>query len=129
MAKIYGFRKFDYPVTERVILNAKPTVTNAAGPSNNRGYTDIMGLGGLDVGCVIDCTENTGTVLAEKPTSLEASHQYYLLAEVPVPADDSDFQFVGIPLNTMSDINNLIERRPQQDWATQFYNLRKEGAK
>jgi hypothetical protein len=129
MAKIYGFRKFSYPVTERVVLNAKPTVTNAANVTSARGYTTVMGLSYLDVGCIIDCANNAGTVLAEKPNELATDHQYYLLAEVPVPADDSDYQFVGIPLTTMADINNLIERRPQQDWATQFYNLRKEGAK
>lgn len=129
MATIYGYNKFNYPVTERVKLSAKPTVTNAAGSTNNPQFDVTMGLGRKDVGCIIDVSGGTGTVLASKPTSFTAGHSYYLLAEVPVSASADDFSFVGVPIRSMGDLNNLVARRPQQDWASQFANLRKDGAK
>lgn len=130
MAKIYGFKRFKYQTAHRVDLTATVATTNTFGEANNPGWTSVMHLGRKDVGAVISVdASNVGTVLAEKPAEFDTTVKYYLLAEVPVPATNDDYHFVGIPLEHMGDIDNLIERRPQGDWATQFANLRKEGAK
>jgi len=128
---IYGFKKYREITAERVNLTAKPTVTNAVGETGNVDFVSTMGLGRKDIGCIIDVTLATmvGTVLAAKPTSITAGHICYMLAELPVPESATDFSFVGIPLETMSDIDNLELDVYRGNWASQFYKLRTGGTR
>lgn len=130
-AKIYSHKRFNYPVAMRVPLSAKMTVTNAVGATNNPDFDTVNGLGRKDIGSVIevDVAAKTGTVLAAKPDAIGEGKEYYLLAEVPVAADDKDFYFVGIVLPDMGAINNLIEDHYRGNWADQFHNLRTSGVK
>lgn len=130
MAVIYGYERFNNPTTKFVHL--KSTVTGGAGSSNNDGYTATSGLGAKDVGAIIDVTNSTGAgaVLADKSkVTWTAGHSYYLLAEIPVPADATDYGFVGVILSDRGMIDNLIPRNPQQNWAKQYYALKTGGVK
>lgn len=130
MATIYGYERFNYPTTKLVHMSAR--ATGGAGEEGNAGYTDISGLGSLDVGSIIDFNNanKTGTVLANKEAvTWAAGHSYFLLAEIPVPADSSDHCFVGVILRDQGMIDNLVPRRPQQNWAKQFYDLKTGGVK
>lgn len=130
MPAIYGYERFNYPTTKLVQL--KSAVTSGTGATNNPGYTAASGLGSKDVGCIIDVTNATGAaaVLADKSkVSWEAGHSYYLLAEIPVPADNTDHCFVGVILRDQGMIDNLVPRQPQANWAKQFYDLSTGGIK
>lgn len=130
MATIYGYERFNNPTTKLVRTSA--AVTNGAGATNNAGYTVTSGLGAKDVGCIIDVTNSTkaAAVLADKSkVTWAAGHSYFLLAEIPVPADESDHCFVGVILRDQGMIDNLIPRRPQQNWAKQYYDLKTGGVK
>ena len=130
MAKIYGYERFNNPTTKLVHMSA--AATGGVGATNNDGYTAISGLGSKDVGCIIDFNNTTkaATVLADKSAvTWDAGHSYYLLAEIPVPADATDHVFVGVILRDQGMIDNLIPRRPQQNWAKQFYGLKTGGVK
>ena len=130
MATIYGYERFNYPTTKFVHL--KSAVTGGAGASGNAGYTTTGGLGAKDVGSIIDVTNSTGAgaVLVDKSkVTWAAGHSYYLLAEIPVPADATDYGFVGVILENQGMIDNLVPRRPQQNWAQQYHDLRTGGVK
>lgn len=130
MATIYGYERFNYPTTK--LVHTASAVTGGSGATNNAGYTAASGLGAKDVGCIIDVTNATkaATVLADKSkVTWTAGHSYYLLAEIPVPADASDHCFVGVILRDQGMIDNLVPRRPQQNWAKQFYDLKTGGVK
>lgn len=130
MAAIYGYERFNNPTTKLVHVSA--AVTGGIGATNNDGYTATSGLGAKDVGCIIDVTNSTNTaaVLADKSrVTWAAGHSYYLLAEIPVPADATDYCFVGVILRDQGMIDNLVPRRPQQNWAKQFYGLKTGGVK
>lgn len=130
MATIYGYERFNYPTTKLVHLTA--AVTAGFGAADNAGYTAASGLGTRDVGAIIDVTNETktGVVLANKSAvAWEAGHSYFLLAEIPVPADETDHCFVGVILRDQGMIDNLVPRRPQQNWAQQFSDLRSGGIK
>ena len=130
MAAIYGYERFNYPTTKLVHL--KSSVTGGVGATNNDGYTATSGLGAKDVGSIIDVTNSTGAaaVLADKSkVAWTAGHTYYLLAEIPPPADATDYCFVGVILRDQGMIDNLVVRRPQQNWAKQFYTTVTGGVK
>lgn len=130
MAVIYGYERFNNPTTKLVHLSA--AVTGGVGDDENEGYTATSGLGQMDVGSIIDVTNSTktATVLANKAAvAWTAGHSYFLLAEIPVPADSTDHCFVGVFLTDQGMIDNLIPRRPLQNWAKQFYNLKTGGVK
>lgn len=130
MATIYGYERFNNPTTKLVHVSAP--VTGGAGAAGNAGYTATSGLGSKDVGCIIDVnnTNKTAAVLTDKSAvTWEAGHSYFLLAEIPVPADNTDHCFVGVFLTDQGMIDNLIPRRPQQNWAKQFYDLKTGGVK
>ena len=130
MATIYGYERFNYPTTKLVHTSA--AVTAGAGVTDNPGYTVASALGAKDVGAIIDVTNSTkaAAVLADKSkVTWTAGHSYFLLAEIPVPADDSDHCFVGVILRDQGMVDNLVPRRPQQDYAKQFYDLRTGGVK
>lgn len=126
MTAIYGYERFNYPTTKFVRL--KSAVTSGVGATNNPGYTITSGLGAKDVGAIVDVTNSTGTVLADKSkVAWTAGHTYYLVAEIP--ADAADYGFVGVILRDQGMVDNLVPRRPQQDWAKQFYDLKTGGVK
>lgn len=130
MATIYGYERFNYPTTK--LVHTAAAVTGGVGATNNAGYTAASGLGALDVGSIIDVTNSTGAaaVLANKDAvKWTAGHSYFLLAEIPVPADENDHCFVGVILRDQGMIDNLVPRRPQQNWAKQFYDLKTGGVK
>ena len=130
MAAIYGYERFDNPTTKLVHTSA--AVTGGVGATNNAGYTTISGLGSKDVGAIIDVTNSTkaAAVLTDKSkVTWAAGHSYYLLAEIPVPADATDHCFVGVILRDQGAVDNLVPRRPQQNWAKQFYDLKTGGVK
>lgn len=130
MAVIYGYERFNNPTTKLVHLAG--AVTGGAGEEGNTGYTEVSGLGEKDVGSIIDVTNATkaGVVLANKAgVTWTAGHSYFLLAEIPVPADATDHCFVGVMLTDQGMIDNLIPRRPLQNWAKQFYDLKTGGVK
>ena len=130
MAKIYGYERFNNPTTKLVHLVS--AVTGGVGEDENEGYTVTSGLGQKDVGSIIDVNNSakTGAVLADKSSvNWTAGHSYYLLAEIPVPADSTDHCFVGVILTDQGMIDNLIPRRPLQNWAKQFYDLKTGGVK
>ena len=130
MAAIYGYERFDNPTTKLVHTSA--AVTGGAGATNNAGYTTASGLGSKDVGAIIDVTNSTkaAAVLTDKSkVTWAAGHSYYLLAEIPVPADATDHCFVGVILRDQGAVDNLVPRRPQQNWAKQFYDLKTGGVK
>lgn len=128
MATIYGYERFNYPTTKFVHL--KSAVTDGIGAPNNPGYTITSGLGAKDVGAIVDVTNSTGAVLSDKSkVDWTAGHTYYLVAEIPVPADATDYGFVGVILRDRGMIDNLVPRRPQQNWAKQFYDLKTGGVK
>lgn len=114
MPAIYGYERFNYPTTKFVHLKSAVT-------------------GGLDakaVGAIVDVTNSTGTgaVLADKSgVAWTAGHTYYLVAEIP--ADATDYGFVGVILRDQGMVDNLVPRRPRQDWAKQFYDLKTGGVK
>lgn len=70
-----------------------------------------------------------GYVLADKTAVIMGDARYFLLAEIPVPADESDHCFVGVILRDQGMIDNLVPRRPQQNWAKQFSDLKSGGIK
>lgn len=114
MTAIYGYERFNYPTTKFVHL--KSAVTG--------------GLGAKDVGAIVDVINSTGTVLTDKSqVAWTAGHTYYLVVEIPVPADATDYGFVGVILRDQGMIDNLVPRRPQQNWAKQFYDLKTRGVK
>lgn len=116
MAQIYGYERFNYPTTKLV------QTTTAA----------IKNLAAKDVGCIIDVTNATGAaaVLDDKSKVVwAAGHSYFLLAEIPNPADETDYSFVGVILRDQGMIDNLVPRRPQQNWAKQFSDLKSGGIK
>lgn len=124
MTAIYGYERFNYPTTKFVHL--KSAVTGGVGATNNPGYTTTGGLGAKDVGAIVDVTNSTrvGTVLADKSkVTWTAGHTYYLVA------DATDYGFVGVILRDQGMVDNLVPRRPQQDWAKQFYDLKTGGVK
>lgn len=130
MAVIYGYERFNYPTTKLVQCSA--AVKEGVGGTNNPGYTATSGLGSKDVGCIIDYTNSSkvATVLSDKTkVAWTAGHTYYLLAEIPVPADSTDHCFVGVILRDQGMIDNLVPRNPQQNWAKQFYDLSSGGIK
>lgn len=130
MAAIYGYERFNYPTTKFVHL--KSAVTSGIGATDNPGYTATGGLGAKDVGAIVDVTNSTGAgaVLADKSeVTWAAGHTYYLVAEIPLPADATDYGFVGVILRDQGMIDNLVPRRPQQNWAKQFYDLKTGGVK
>ena len=130
MAIIYGYERFNNPTTKLVHVAA--AVTGGAGSTKNEGYTETSGLGAKDVGCIIDVNNSTkaASVLADKSkVTWAAGHSYFLLAEIPVPADATDYCFVGVILTDQGMIDNLIPRRPLQNWAKQFYDLKTGGVK
>ena len=130
MATIYGYERFNNPTTK--LVHVASAVAGGAGATGNDGYTATSGLGAKDVGCIIDVTNDTkaATVLSDKSqVTWAAGHSYFLLAEIPVPADNTDHCFVGVILRDQGMIDNLIPRRPLQNWAKQFYNLRTGGVK
>ena len=130
MAAIYGYERFNSPPTKLVRLTS--AVTGGYGAADNSGYTIASGLGSKDVGAIIDVnnTAKTAAVLADKAAvEWTAGHSYFLLAEIPVPADDSDHCFVGVILRDQGMIDNLVPRRPQQNWAKQFSDLKSGGIK
>lgn len=111
MTAIYGYERFNYPTTKFVHLKSAVT-------------------GG--VGAIIDVTNSTGAgvVLADKSeVTWAAGHTYYLVAEIPLPADATDYGFVGVILRDQGMVDNLVPRRPQQNWAKQFYDLKTGGVK
>jgi hypothetical protein len=130
MAVIYGYERFNNPTTKFVHL--KSAVTGGAGATGNDGYTTTSGLGAKDVGAIVDVNNSTGAgaVLADKSkVTFAAGHSYFLVAEIPVPADATDYGFVGVILTDQGMIDNLIPRRPQQNWAKQYYDLKTGGVK
>lgn len=130
MATIYGYERFNYPTTKFVHL--KSAVTGGIGATGNPGYTTTGGLGAKDAGSIVDVTNSTGAavVLADKSkVTWTAGHSYYLVAEIPVPADSTDYGFVGVMLRDQSMVDNLVPRRPQQNWAQQYHDLRTGGVK
>lgn len=130
MAAIYGYERFNNPTTKLVHLTA--AVAGGVGNNRNDGYTVTSGLGAKDVGSIIDVTNanKTATVLASKDNvAWAAGHSYFLLAEIPAPADATDHCFVGVILTDQGMIDNLVPRRPQQNWAKQFYDLKTGGVK
>lgn len=130
MPEIYGYERFNYPTTKLVQVAA--AVTGGTGATGNAGYTAASGLGSKDVGCIIDVTNSTkaAAVLADKSkVTWTAGHSYYLLAEIPVPADETDHCFVGVTLRDQGMVDNLVPRRPQQNWAKQFSDLSSGGIK
>ena len=130
MAAIYGYERFNNPTTK--LVHTAAAVTGGAGATGNAGYTTTSGLGSKDVGCIIDVTNSTkaAAVLADKSkVTWAAGHSYFLLAEIPVPADANDHCFVGVILTDQGMIDNLVPRRPQQNWAKQFYDLKVGGVK
>ena len=130
MPTIYGYERFNYPTTKLVYTSA--AVTSGVGATDNPGYTAASGLGSKDVGSIIDVTNSTkaAAVLADKSkVTWTSGHSYYLLAEIPVPADSDDHCFVGVILRDQGMIDNLTPRNPQQDYAKQFYDLRTGGIK
>lgn len=130
MAKIYGYERFNYPTTK--LVQTAAAVSGGVGATGNAGYTAASGLGALDVGSIIDVTNATkaATVLADKSkVTWTAGHSYFLLAEIPVPADENDHCFVGVILRDQGMIDNLVPRRPQQNWAKQFSDLKSGGIK
>jgi hypothetical protein len=131
MAVIYGYERFNYPTTKLVQCSA--AVTGGVGGTNNPGYTETSKLGSKDVGCIIKYNNSTkvAAVLANKSAVewKEANTTYYLLAEIPVPADNTDYCFVGVILRDQGMVDNLVPRNPQQNWANQFANLSSGGIK
>lgn len=130
MATIYGYERFNNPTTK--LVHTARAVTGGAGATGNEGYTTTSGLGAKDVGCIIDVTNSTkaAEVLSDKSkVTWAAGHSYYLLAEIPVPADTTDYCFVGVILRDQGMIDNLVPRRPLQNWAKQFYDLKTGGVK
>lgn len=130
MAAIYGYERFNNPTTKFVHL--KSAVTGGVGATDNDGYTTTGGLGAKDVGSIVDVNNSTGagTVLADKSrVTWTAGHSYFLVAEIPVPADGTDYGFVGVILSDRGMIDNLVPRRPQQNWAKQYYGLKTGGVK
>lgn len=130
MATIYGYERFNNPTTK--LVHTASAVTGGVGATNNDGYTAASGLGQKDVGCIIDVTNSTkaAAVLADKTkVTWAAGHSYFLLAEIPVPADTDDHCFVGVILTDQGMIDNLVPRRPLQNWAKQFYELKTGGVK
>lgn len=130
MATIYGYERFNNPTTK--LVHTASAVTGGAGATGNAGYTTTSGLGQKDVGCIIDVTNSTkaAAVLADKSkVTWAAGHSYFLLAEIPVPADSTDHCFVGVILRDQGMIDNLVPRRPQQNWAQQYSDLRSGGVK
>ena len=130
MATIYGYERFNYPTTK--LVHVASAVTGGYGAADNAGYTTTSGLGSKDVGAIIDVTNATGAavVLADKSkVAWTAGHSYFLLAEIPVPADETDHCFVGVILRDQGMIDNLVPRRPQQNWAKQFSDLKSGGIK
>lgn len=130
MATIYGYERFNYPTTK--LVHTAAAVTGGAGATGNAGYTLTSGLGALDVGAIIDVNNSTkaAAVLSDKSkVTWAAGHSYFLLAEIPVPADANDHCFVGVILRDQGMIDNLVPRRPQQNWAKQFGDLKSGGIK
>ena len=130
MATIYGYERFNYPTTK--LVHTASAVTGGVGATGNAGYTTTSGLGALDVGSIIDVTNETGAaaVLDSKAdVAWTAGHSYFLLAEIPVPADEKDHCCVGVILRDQGMIDNLVPRRPQQNWAKQFSDLKTGGVK
>ena len=130
MAQIYGYERFNYPTTK--LVHTAAAVTGGAGATGNAGYTAASGLGALDVGAIIDVNNSTkaAAVLSDKSkVTWAAGHSYFLLAEIPVPADANDHCFVGVILRDQGMIDNLVPRRPQQNWAKQFSDLKSGGIK
>lgn len=130
MATIYGHERFDNPTTK--LVKTAAAVTGGVGATNNDGYSTTSGLGSKDVGCIIDVTNSTkaAAVLSDKSkVTWAAGHSYFLLAEIPVPADATDYHFVGVILRDQGMVDNLVPRRPQQNWAKQFYGLKTGGVK
>lgn len=130
MAVIYGYERFNYPTTK--LVQTASAVTGGIGATGNAGYTAASGLGSLDVGCIIDVTNSTkaAAVLSDKSkVTWAAGHSYFLLAEIPVPADETDHCFVGVILRDQGMIDNLVPRRPQQNWHKQFSDLTGGGIK
>lgn len=124
MATIYGYKRFNYPTTEMVHLSAKPT--------GGVGASTTSGLTSADVGAIVDVnvSSRVGTVVADKSKVTFASgHAYYLIAEIPVMADATDFNFVGVRLENQGMVDNLMPRRPQQNWAQQYSDLKSGGIK
>ena len=125
---IYGYERFNNPTTKLVHLTAP--VTGGAGESGNAGYTVTSGLGSKDVGSIIKVTKDgVGSVVANKDAVVIGEGSYFLLAEIPLPADATDHCFVGVILKDQGMIDNLVPRRPQQNWAKQFYDLKTGGVK
>lgn len=119
---IYGYERFDNPTTKLVQLKSAVTGLDTGDSALDEKY----------VGCIIDVTNSSGaaTVKANKTGfTFAAGHSYYLLAEIPVPADNADHHFVGVILRDQAAIDNLIPRRPLQNWAKQFYDLKTGGVK
>lgn len=124
MATIYGYKRFNYPTTEMVHLSAKPT--------GGSGASTASGLSSADVGAIIDVTvsNKTGAVKSDKSgVTFASGHAYFLIAEIPVMADANDFNFVGVRLENQGMVDNLVPRRPQQNWAQQYSDLKSGGIK
>lgn len=134
MAAVYGFKRFNYPEAMRVNLEQAPDDTNAVGATGNLYYDSVNKLGKSDVGSILEVgidsvTNKLGaTVLADK-AAVDLTKSNYLLAEVPSATDATDFYFVGIPLKTKYDVDNLVLTTVQHDWAKQFYGLRTKGVR
>lgn len=122
MAAIYGFKKFDYPTTERITLPA--VVTGGAGATDNPGYLAVTGLGRKDVGAIIKIKSGAASLVDKSAVAL-SDGEYYLLMEVP----DEHKQAVVYVLDTQAKVNNLIATTYKGFWPEQFAKLRTEGAK
>lgn len=125
---VYTQKRFNNPEAMRVNLGTGIVDGDGAAVTITREHIGSI----ISVGP--DTNNNnviTGTVVASKASvNLTDGTTYYLLAELPVSQDATDYYFVGIVLKSKYDVDNLIESiSKSSDWAAQHYALRNTGVK
>lgn len=118
--------------TAPATVSAAGTVVKFTGTTSGNWKANAYYLSDGDTWHEIGTTAPSGKygyVLTDKTVVKMGDASYYLLAEIPVPADATDYGFVGVILTDQGMIDNLIPRRPQQNWAKQYYDLKTGGVK
>lgn len=118
--------------TAPATVSAAGTVVKFTGTTSGNWKANTYYLSDGDAWREIGTTAPSGEygyVLTNKTVVKMGDASYFLLAEIPVPADATDHCFVGVILTDQGMIDNLIPRRPLQDWAKQFYDLKTGGVK
>lgn len=118
--------------TAPATVSAAGTVVKFTGTASGNWQANTYYLSDGDAWHEIGTTAPSGEygyVLTNKTAVKMGDASYYLLAEIPVPADATDHCFVGVILRDQGAVYNLVPRRPQQNWAKQFYDLKTGGVK